>query len=465
LTEFFMNGSTRSDIRPAPGTPSIWHPFTQEALDPKPVCIEHGEGVYLYTSDGRKLIDAISSWWVNLHGHAHPAIAAAIAEQAHRLEHVIFAGFTHEPAEELASRLERILPPALNHIFFSDDGSTAVEVALKMALQYWGNLGKPEKKRMVALEHAYHGDTVGAMSVGADSSFSAAFQDLRFPVYRVPSAYCFRCPVGKTRASCDIDCIEPLARLLEEHGGEIAAVIAEPLLQGAGGMIVHPTEFLQRIRQLCTKYDVLLIADEVLTGFGRCGQMFACERANVVPDMMCLSKGLTGGFLPMGATVCPDFIHEAFYAPDRSRTFFHGHSYTANPLGCAAAIANLKIFETEPVFERIANIEKIHRERTRILKQHPAVADVRMIGTVAALELDADDPGYFSELRSLLYDFYIEKGILLRPLGNVIYVLPPYAITSQELHRVYDVITESLELAVQLKGRHIAACGASIAGA
>ena len=443
---------------------NIWHPFTQEALDPKPVRIERAEGVYLYTAEGRKLIDAISSWWVNLHGHAHPAIAAAIAEQAHKLEHVIFAGFTHEPAEELARRLKRILPPALNHVFFSDDGSTAVEVALKMALQYWQNVGKPEKKRLVALEHAYHGDTVGAMSVGADSPFSAAFQDMRFPVYRVPSAYCFRCPVGKTRASCDIDCIEPLARLLEERSGEIAAVIAEPLLQGAGGMIVHPTEFLQRIRQLCSKHGVLLIADEVLTGFGRCGQMFACERASVVPDMMCLSKGLTGGFLPMGATICTDFIHEAFYAPDRSRPFLHGHSYTANPLGCAAAIANLEIFETEPVFERIANIERIHRERLSAFKQHPAVADVRMIGTVAALELDTDDPGYFSELRSVLYDFFLERGILLRPLGNVIYVLPPYAITSDQLHQVYDVITESLEIASQLKGRCLAACGATTTG-
>jgi adenosylmethionine-8-amino-7-oxononanoate aminotransferase len=326
-----------------------------------------------------------------------------------------------------------------------------------MALQYWRNIGRPEKKRLVALENAYHGDTIGAMSVGADSPFSAAFEDLRFPVYRVPSAHCFRCPVGKTRATCDIDCIEPLARQLEEHGGEIAAVIVEPLLQGAGGMIVHPVEFLQRIRELCSKHDVLLIADEVLTGFGRTGPMFACERAQIVPDMMCLSKGLTGGFLPMGATVCADFIHEAFYAADRSRTFLHGHSYTANPLGCAAAIANLKIFESEPVFDRIANIEKIHIERLSALKSHPAVADVRMIGTVGALELDADDPGYFSELRSVLYDFYLEKGILLRPLGNVIYVLPPYMITPEQMHEVYDVIAESLEMASQLKGRHVAA--------
>ena len=219
---------------------SIWHPFTQEALDPAPIEIVRGAGAYLYTSDGREILDAISSWWVNLHGHSHPAIAEAIAEQARKLEHVIFAGFTHRPAEELAERLRGVLPKSLEHIFFSDDGSTAVEVALKMALQYWQNIGKPEKKRIVALEHAYHGDTAGAMSVGADSSFVAAFSEMRFPVLRVPSAYCFRCPVGKIRATCDIDCVAPLERLLEERHGEIAALIVEPLLQGAGGMIVHP---------------------------------------------------------------------------------------------------------------------------------------------------------------------------------------------------------------------------------
>ena len=342
-----------------------------------------------------------------------------------------------------------MLPQSLEHIFFSDDGSTAVEVALKMAMQFWHNVGKPEKKQFIALEHAYHGDTVGAMSVGADSTFVAAFNDLRFPVWRVPSAYCFRCPVGKTRATCDIDCIAPLARLLEEHHDEVAAVIVEPLLQGAGGMIVHPVEFLQRIRQLCTKYDVILIADEVLTGFGRAGSMFACERAGIVPDIMCLSKGLTGGFLPMGATVCSGAIHETFCSADRNRTFFHGHSYTANPLGCAAGIASLKIFDSEPVFERIANIQSIHEERTADFKGHAAVADVRILGTVMALELEAGDPGYFSNLRPALYDFFLGKGVLLRPLGNVVYILPPYVITSDELHYVYDVIAESLDRVVR----------------
>ena len=431
---------------------SIWHPFTQEALDPRPIRIERAEGVYLYTADGRRLLDAISSWWVNLHGHAHPRIAAAIAEQAHKLEHVIFAGFTHQPAEELSERLRAVLPRPLEHIFFSDDGSTAVEVALKMALQYWRNVGRPEKKRIVALQHAYHGDTAGAMSVGDDSTFVAAFETMRFPVWRGPSAYCLRCPVGKQRATCDIDCVEPFARLLEEHHGEIAALIVEPLLQGAGGMIVHPKEFLERVARLCREHDVLLIADEVLTGFGRCGTMFACELAGVVPDIMCLSKGLTGGFLPMAATVTAAAVHETFCGPDRNLTFFHGHSYTANPLGCAAGIASLQIFETEPVFERIANIQKIHEARAVKLRAHPAVAEVRILGTMMALELDVPDPGYFSGLKPRLYEFYIRKGVLLRPLGNVLYVLPPYAITGEELHGVYGVIEESLELvAAKLK--------------
>jgi adenosylmethionine-8-amino-7-oxononanoate aminotransferase len=430
---------------------SIWHPFTQEALDPRPILIERAQGVYLHTADGIVLIDAISSWWVNLHGHANPRIAAAIAEQAGRLEHVIFAGFTHRPAEELSERLRRVLPKPLDHIFFSDDGSTAVEVALKMALQYWRNTGRSEKKRIVALDHAYHGDTAGAMSVGDDGSFVAAFESMRFPVLRVPSAYCFRCPVGQQRATCDIDCVEPLARLLEEHHGEIAALIVEPLLQGAGGMIVHPVEFLQRIRKLCSEYDVLLIADEVLTGFGRCGKMFACDLAGIVPDIMCLSKGLTGGFLPMGATVSTAAIYETFCGTDRSRTFFHGHSYTANPLGCAAGIASLEIFDTEPVFAHIAAIQKAHESRAAALATHPTVADVRILGTMMALELQADDPGYFSELKPILYDFYLKNGVLLRPLGNVLYVLPPYVITAEELNKVHDVIAQSLDLVAELR--------------
>ena len=424
----------------------IWHPFTHPSLDLEPLFVERAEGAYLYTRDGRRLLDAISSWWVTLHGHAHPAIAHSIAEQAPKLEQVIFAGFSHEPAEELAERLSKFLPPGLEHIFFSDDGSTAVEVALKMAVQYWWNLGRPEKRELVALDYAYHGDTIGAMSAGADSAFSAPFECLRIPVHRVHSAYCFRCPVGLTRDRCQIDCLDKLRELLAARASAIAAIILEPLLQGAGGMIVHPGEFLQGIRQLCHEHHILLIADEVLTGFGRCGRMFACQIAGVAPDLMCISKGLTGGFLPLAATLCTPKVWEAFAVPDRRRTFFHGHSYTANPIACAAAIASLKIFETEPVFDRIRSIQQVHAERLATFRQHPAVADVRNIGTVAALELRADDPGYLSSLRARLYDFYLGKGVLLRPLGNVVYILPPYCISCEELHHIYDVILESLKL-------------------
>jgi adenosylmethionine-8-amino-7-oxononanoate aminotransferase len=338
------------------------------------------------------------------------------------------------------------LPAGLSHIFFSDDGSTAVKVALKMAVQYWQNVGRPEKRAIVALDHAYHGDTAGAMSVGAESAFTSPFRSLLFPVHRVYSPYCYRCPVGKTRPTCDIDCLTKLEQLLTQKRREIAAVIAEPLLQGAGGMIVHPVEFLQRVRRLCTESQVLLIADEVLTGFGRCGNMFACEVAGIVPDLMCLSKGLTGGVLPMGATVCTSGIHQAFVGADRSRTFYHGHSYTGNPIAAAAAVASLKIFEREPVFERIATISSIHCQRLAAIREHHAVGDVRSIGTMAAIELKTDDPGYASKLRPKLYKFCIEAGVLLRPLGNIVYVLPPYVITPGELNYVHDRIAEALDV-------------------
>jgi adenosylmethionine---8-amino-7-oxononanoate aminotransferase len=424
----------------------IWHPFSQEALDPPPIRIAKAEGAYLFTEDGRRLIDGISSWWVNIHGHCHPRIMRAIAEQTRKLDHVLLAGFSHAPAEELSRRLRGVLPPALTHIFFSDDGSTAVEVALKMALQYWQNVGRAETRAIVALEHAYHGDTAGAMSVGDDSAFTEPFRSIRFPVHRVHSAHCYRCPVGKTRATCDIDCVEQLRELLERESGMIAAVIVEPLLQGAGGMVVHPVEFLQRVRRLCSQHGVLLIADEVLTGFGRCGKMFACELAGVEPDIMCLSKGITGGALPMGATACTGAVHDAFVSRDRARTFFHGHSYTGNPIACAAAAASLEVFETEPVFESIENIARIHVKRLAEIEDHPAVGDVRSVGTVAAVELKADDAGYLSRLKPKLYEFFLNAGILLRPLGNVVYILPPYVISAEDLNHIHDKIRDSLRL-------------------
>lgn len=423
----------------------IWHPFTNGALDPAPLLVRRAEGVHLYTADGRKIIDAISSWWVNLHGHANPRIAAAIAEQARKLEHVILAGFTHEAAEELATRLSKWLPKELTHMFFSDDGSTAVEVALKLAVQNFQNVGRLEKKEIVALSHGYHGDTAGAMSVSDESPFTQPFRSMRYPVHRVHSAYCYRCPVGLKRESCHIECVQQLEELLAEKSEQIAAVIVEPLLQGAGGMIVHPVEFLQKVRALCTKHDVLLIADEVLTGFGRTGRMFACDLAEVVPDLMCVSKGITGGFMTMGVTLCTDRVESAFRSENRMHTFYHGHSYTGNALACAAANASLQIFDDEPVFDRIATIAKINAERLAQLRGKHQVGDTRQIGTMGAIELLAEDAGYLSVLRPKLYGFFLDHGVLLRPLGNVVYVLPPYIIEPDELHRVYDVVVEAIE--------------------
>jgi adenosylmethionine---8-amino-7-oxononanoate aminotransferase len=429
---------------------NVWHPFTQAAIDPAPIHIDHAEGALLYTRSGDRIIDAISSWWVNIHGHSNPSIAEAIEAQARRLEHVIFAGFTHEPAEELVGRLGKILPERLSHVFFSDNGSTAVEVALKMCMQYWKNRGDNNRTALLSLDHAYHGDTTGAMSVSADSPFTTAFAAMRFAVFRGHSAYCLHCPVGRQRESCDIECLDSMTAILGQQHKHIAAIIVEPMVQGAGGMIIHPVEYLRRIRDLATQFDIPLIADEVFTGFGRTGAMFGCQLAGIVPDIMCLSKGLTGGFMPLAATVCSDSIYQVFHKPDRSMTFFHGHSYSGNPLACAAANASLKIFETEPVFERIRAIETIHRERLSGFADHPAVAEVRWLGDIGVVELKSDDPGYLSSIRERLYAFFIERGVLLRPLGHVIYVLPPYVIQAADLHRVHDVIAEALDKVVLL---------------
>ncbi|PYP83619.1 MAG: adenosylmethionine--8-amino-7-oxononanoate transaminase [Candidatus Angelobacter sp. Gp1-AA117] len=426
-------------------TLSIWHPFTQAHIDPRPLQVCRASGTYLYTTDGGRIIDAISSWWVNLHGHCHPRIANAIAAQAQTLDHVLLAGFSHPPVERLTEKLRQIVPDVLTNIFYSDDGSTAVEVALKLAVQYWANLGRPEKHEIVALEHAYHGDTAGAMSVSADSGFTQPFPHLRFPVHRVNSAYCSRCPVGKQRNECAIECLEALKNTLEKNSRNIAAVIVEPLLQGAGGMIVHPVEFLQGIRRLCDEYSVLLIADEVLTGFGRCGKMFACDIAGIAPDLMCLSKGITGGFLPLGATLCTESIRAEFVGPHQ--VFFHGHSYTANPLACAAAVANLEIFDSDEVWQRIHAITARHEQRLLPFRSNSNVHEVRQIGTIAAIELKAPDAGYFSAVKPRLYEFFLKRGVLLRPLGHVIYVLPPYCIGAEDLNYVYDVIEEGIELA------------------
>lgn len=406
----------------------IWFPYTQMQGLAAPLEIVRGEGVWLYARDGSRTLDAISSWWVTLHGHAEPRIAEAIARQARTLEQVILADYTHPLAEELADKLVAIAPAGLNHVFYSDDGSTAVEVALKMALQCWQQRGQPQRRRIVALENAYHGDTLAAMSVSEATAFTAPFKEWMFPVERISA-----------------ERPEPLAELLADHGHEIAALIVEPLLQGVGGMRVQTPEFLRSVRQLCTQHQVLLIADEVLTGFGRTGTMFACEQAPIVPDILCLSKGLTGGALPLAATLCTDAVFEAFLSDDRERTLFHGHSYTGNPLGCAAALASLEIFRIEPVMQRIAAIATTHTRALERLRTHPRVAAVRQAGTVAAIELRDDGRGYLSEAGLHLRRHYEKESVLLRPLGPVVYVLPPYRIQPSELEWVWDVIADSLE--------------------
>lgn len=421
----------------------LWHPYTQMQTAPPPIPVVRGEGVYLYTEDGRRILDGISSWWVNIHGHSHPKLNEALARQARELEHVIFAGFTHRPAVELAERLGEVLPEGLHRIFYSDDGSTAVEAALKIAYQYWSNRGEPERRLFIALKFAYHGDTVGTMSVSEESVFTKAFEGLLFRVARAEAPYCYRCPLGLERSACAIDCLGSLEQILREEKGRAAAVIVEPMLQAAGGMIVWPREFLTGVRKLCDEYKTLLIADEVMTGFGRTGRMFACEHGPVRPDIACLSKGLSAGYLPLAATAATDDVYEAFLSDDRSKTFFHGHSFTANPLGCAVGLASLDIFREEGTLQRIAALEKHLREGLEPLRSLACVGDVRIIGGVGIVEL-AEGDGYLSDIGPRLYREFLDRGLLLRPLGNVLYFMPPYVITEEETNRVIEQMGEVL---------------------
>jgi adenosylmethionine---8-amino-7-oxononanoate aminotransferase len=423
----------------------VWHPFTQAATAPAPLPVVRARGAWLELADGRRLFDGISSWWTNLHGHGHPALAAAVARQARGLDHVMFAGCTHPPAVATAEALLRIAPAGLARVFFSDDGSTAVEVALKMAFQYWLNHGRPEKRRFVALQHAYHGDTLGAMSAGDPADFSGTFHPLLVPMERAHTASCHHCPVGLTRAACAIDCLESLRRLLRERAGEIAALILEPMVQAAGGMIITPPEFLRGAADLCREHDVLLIADEVMTAFGRTGRMFAVEHAGVSPDLLCVAKGLSGGILPLAATLATGPVYDAFLGDDRRRAFLHGHSFTANPIACAAAVASLTLLQAGPAFDRIRAIEAVYAARLPALRSHPRVGEVRWLGTLGVVEL-RDEGGYFGAIGPRLQAAFQERGVLLRPLGPVIYLLPPYAALPREIDRVIDTIVEVIDL-------------------
>jgi adenosylmethionine-8-amino-7-oxononanoate aminotransferase len=414
----------------------LWHPFTQHASAGPAIPIARAEGAYLYTPDGRAILDAISSWWVNTHGHGHPHIAQAISTQAARLEQVIFAGFTHEPAEKLAKKLLALAPKGLAYAFYSDSGSTAVEVAIKMAVGCWHNRGKP-RHRIIALEHAYHGDMFGAMSVGHRGVFNAAYDPMLFDVAYLPFP----------ERGAEHRTIEALQALLKSDADSFAAAIVEPLVLGAGGMKMYRPELLSEIAACCRHHGIFLIADEVMTGFGRTGTMFACEQADLSPDLMCLSKGLTGGFLPMGVTLATEEIYDSFYSTDRSKTFFHSSSYTGNAIACAAALANLEIWENEPVRDRIQKIAAHHASALAEFRGRPEVADARQIGTIAAIELRVPDAGYLAMLGPKLNAFYLERDVLLRSLGNVVYVLPPYCVRAPELDRIFGTIHESLALA------------------
>lgn len=403
----------------------IWHPFTQHHIEPNSIAIVRGEGVYLFDDDGNRYIDAIASWWVNLHGHANAYMAQKVYEQALNLEQVIFAGFTHEPAIRLAERLLSHLPANFQKVFYSDNGSTAVEVAVKMALQFFHNQGNEKRRKIIALEDAYHGDTFGAMSLGAPSSFNAPFQDMLFQVEFIPN------PKNESQ------CLEVLESLLKQSE-DYAAIIFEPLIQGAGGMNIYPAETLDKIIATAQKHGLLCISDEIMTGFGRTGKWFAMDYLKQKPDIVCLSKGLTGGMMAMGVTVCSNQLFESFLSSDRKKTLFHSHSFTANPLACAAANASMDLMEKEETWTSIAAIEKCHEAWKIRMTSHPGIKNIRYIGTILACELETNEKDdYLNPIRGKAYDYFIKKGILLRPLGNTLYILPPYCIKPSELVLIY----------------------------
>jgi adenosylmethionine---8-amino-7-oxononanoate aminotransferase len=405
----------------------IWHPYTPHSTS-LPVPIVRGEGVYLIDEQGKKYIDAISSWWVNTHGHAHPYIAEKVSQQLKTLEHVIFAGFTHQPAVELAERLLRILPLHQSRIFYSDNGSTAVEVALKMAIQYWSNKGM-RKTKIIAFEEAYHGDTFGAMSVSARSGFTGPFTSLLFDVISIPIP-----EKGNEEKS-----FARFRTAISLHQKEIAAFIFEPLVLGAAGMRMYEASALDELIRICKQENILCIADEVMTGFGRTGTLFACDQLQEEPDIICLSKGLTGGTMAMGVTSCTDSIYAAFHSTDRAHTFYHGHSYTANPLACTAALASLDLLLSNDCRSNIDRIATFMHSLAQRLQLLPSFTRVRYTGTILAMDVVTTEPTtYFHSLRDRLYHYFLERGILLRPLGNTIYLMPPYCISDEELTYMTD---------------------------
>ena len=418
-------------IRPSPQSP-VWHPFTQHGLDPVTTKVVRTEGAYLIDEHGHSVLDAISSWWVITHCHRHPIITEAIRAAAGTFDQIIFAEYTHEAAEELAQGLIRVAPSGLAHVFYSDSGSTAVEVALKMALGFFYNLGAP-RSRIVVMQHSYHGDTIGAMSTGERGVFNAPYGPLLFDVDTIPFP----------EAGQEQETLDAFERFCS--GREVAALLVEPLVLGAGGMKMYPAHLLTELKRIAERFRTLLIVDEVMTGWGRTGTLFACEQAGVTPDILCTSKGITGGALPMAATLCSSEIFDAHLSIDRSRMFFHSSSYTANPIACAAAVANLRVWQTEPVARRIEELARLHRQRLEPFRSDPRFINVRQTGTIAALDLNVSTSGYLSDVGPKLKRFFRDRDLLIRPLGNVIYLMTPYCVTPGDLDRAYAAIDEAAD--------------------
>lgn len=405
----------------------IWHPFTQHQIEPASIPIVSGKGAHLFDSDGKKYIDAISSWWVNTHGHGHPYLAEKVYQQALQLEQVIFAGFTHEPAVRLSERLLSHLPANFERVFFSDNGSTSVEVAIKMALQFFHNQGNTQRRKIIAFADAYHGDTFGAMSLGAPSSFNDPFQDMLFEVEFLPSP--------QDAEAC-------LAAMSSLNSDDYAAFIFEPLIQGAGGMKMYEASTLDALIRIAHQKGMFCIADEIMTGFGRTGKWFAMDYLEKKPDIVCLSKGLTGGMMAMGLTLCSEKIFQSFLSDDRRKMMFHSHSFTANPLACAAANASLDLMEKSETWESIARVESRHRAFAATLAQHSILKNVRIHGTILAMEVETGETdGYLHSIRDDIYQYFLKEGILMRPLGNTIYILAPYCIEDEDLVYIYEKIT------------------------
>ncbi|MEW6447313.1 MAG: adenosylmethionine--8-amino-7-oxononanoate transaminase [Bacillota bacterium] len=431
----------------------VWHPFTQMkeyAGEDAPI-IAAGEGCYLTDIEGRRYLDGISSLWVTVHGHRVPAIDDAIREQLGRIAHSTLLGLGNIPSVLLAERLVAIAPPGLERVFYSDNGSTGVEIALKIAFQYWHNSGVPEKKRFLSFYNAYHGDTLGAVGVGGSELFHSIYGPLVVNSLKAPSAYCYRCPHGRPGPeNCDRDCFAAVARMIEKHAGELAAVIIEPVIQGAAGMLTWPQGYLSHLRRLCNTHGILLIADEVATGFGRTGRMFACEHEGVVPDLMVVAKGITGGYLPLAATFTTKKICEAFYADyEELKTFFHGHTYTGNPLACAAALANLRLFEEEAVIDRLQPKIKRLQELLHHFADLPNVGEIRRAGFMVGIELVKDkrtrEPFPLARRTGRRVTLKArEKGVIIRPLGDVVVLMPPLVIPEDDLERLCAVVAESI---------------------